>query len=226
MTTDKLIHVWETKGLGKAPFRVRGVISLPSTEVAEKNPMAYQSLMAEVCQQSRAMGIGCGTCNVCGTGIMNNFVIESADRKRFVCGCDCVLNSGDAGLISQVDYIKRKAAREKREAARLAKWEADRPAREARQRELQEQARQAELARQEQERVHSERNGWIIDILNRQSGDFCQSMAAELSRRPFGELSDRCQAIIGEIYAKTVGGRKGSKAYDAAYTDFEARTSG
>jgi len=94
-------HPFETAGLGRAPFRLAGF---------SKNVyVAYQG----------AAPVPGGTCDYCATGIMYECVIESADKKRFVVGCDCVLRL-DRDDRQLVDAVKtKKLAVEK--AARAAK---------------------------------------------------------------------------------------------------------
>ena len=99
-------HVFEKAGLGLAPFKVLrcetrvGPIRMPDgTEVG-------------------APGQPMGTCDYCGTGIKDCYVIRSKDAKEFIVGCDCVLKAGDAGLKREVDAIKREKNRVKREAKR------------------------------------------------------------------------------------------------------------
>lgn len=107
------IHCFEKSGLGKAGFRCVGVASIPSPSMAEQNPTAYMNAMAELPRD-----LHCGTCNYCGTAIMHNFIIESADRRRFVVGSDCVAKTGDAGLIKEVRRVRLVKAQEKRAAKR------------------------------------------------------------------------------------------------------------
>jgi hypothetical protein len=51
-------------------------------------------------------------------------------------------------------------------------------------------------------------------------------MIAHLKVAPITELSDRARSILGDIYAKTAGGRRNSKAYDAAHEEFERKVEG
>ncbi len=107
------LHVFEKSGLGRAPFHCVGVASIPSSSLAEHNPSAYNAAMAAL-----PRGLGCGSCAYCGTAIMHNFIIESADDRRFVVGCDCVAKTGDAGLAKEVKRVRVAVALEKRTAAR------------------------------------------------------------------------------------------------------------
>lgn len=109
MKTDKTaevgMHVFERAGLGKAPFRVVGF--------EQKH----------YCPAPGVTMVG-GSCDYCGTGIVQMFYIRGADGRRFKVGCDCVVKTGDAGLIKA--YKKNPAyrkmlrdARHNRENAKL-----------------------------------------------------------------------------------------------------------
>ncbi len=76
------IHKFEQAGLGLAPYKVTGW----DREVYKASPDA-------------PIQPG-GTCDYCGQGIMYVFNIESSDGKRFDVGSDCVLKSGEAGIVN------------------------------------------------------------------------------------------------------------------------------
>lgn len=119
MSAVPAIHVFEKAGLGRAPFRCVGVASIPSSSLAASNSDAYRNAMASLPQN-----IGVGSCRYCGTCLVHNFIIVSADDRRFVVGCDCVAKTGDAGLAKEVKRARVAVALEKRTAARsLAKAE-------------------------------------------------------------------------------------------------------
>lgn len=82
------IHPWETAGLGRAPFRCIGVEHrVGPIHQLDKNGEPT-GLM------SGAPGQPMGTCDACGMGIADCYIIRSADRKIFVVGCDCVAKVG------------------------------------------------------------------------------------------------------------------------------------
>jgi hypothetical protein len=88
-TTAAPVHAFEAAGLGKAPFKYVGAI---------KQDIAYGEAVV-----SREGGILVttkrgGSCDFCGTYIVNMFRIKSADGRTFKVGEDCVLKTGDAGL--------------------------------------------------------------------------------------------------------------------------------
>ena len=86
------LHVFESFGLGTAPFTLDHVT-----------------------------GEG-GNCEFCGTSIVWRFYIKGVDGKTFFVGSDCVMKTGDAGLMRRVDAeVKRRQneARKQRESAKL-----------------------------------------------------------------------------------------------------------
>ena len=89
-----MIHIFEAAGLGKAPFKFSHVVT------------------------------GGTHCQFCATAIVYQFWLKDANGKSFFVGSDCVMKTGDAGLIKIVEAeVKRhqKALRLKREAEKLAK---------------------------------------------------------------------------------------------------------
>lgn len=91
-------HVFEEAGLGKAPFRFMGI---------------SQNLF----KAGDAVKPG-GTCDYCGTGILHEYKIVSADNKSFVVGSNCILKTGDKGIIkaykSSPEYRKCQSDARKR----------------------------------------------------------------------------------------------------------------
>jgi len=97
MTTTNItgtqVHIFQSAGLGVGPFRL-----------------------------SHVTGEG-GSCEYCGTTIVWRFYLNGSDGKQFFVGSDCVLKSGDAGLIKVVEAeVKRRQndARKVRETAKLS----------------------------------------------------------------------------------------------------------
>lgn len=74
------VHKFELRKLGKAPFRCVG----------------YLKNVYVACQGAPEQPGG--TCDYCGTGIMHEFHVLSADGRRFKVGCDCIQKIGDEGL--------------------------------------------------------------------------------------------------------------------------------
>ena len=80
------IHCFEERGLGQAPFTYL------------------------YCLEGRS------SCQYCSTSIRYKFFIRSADGKEFFVGSDCVMKTGDLGLISTVKQAKSQLEKAKREA--------------------------------------------------------------------------------------------------------------
>ncbi len=101
------VHVFESAGLGKAPFTWVGYHEERGGKVTEINGVTVTV---------GAPGQPLGTCAFCGTGIAICCEIVSADGKSFVVGSDCVLKTGDKGLKVQVDEMKATMNRKKQDA--------------------------------------------------------------------------------------------------------------
>src|ERR1019366_8550255 len=115
-TTPDTVHLFETAGLGKAPYKylgcevLRGPLTLPDgTQVG-------------------SFGQPMGSCCYCSTGIAYLFWLESTDGRKFFVGSDCIYKSGDAGLKHIIDPIVAQHNKEIRDsrARRLLDLFADR----------------------------------------------------------------------------------------------------
>ena len=114
---EEKIHRWEVAGVGKGPFKVVGLFSLPSPSLAEKNPDAYNNIL-------RSMpNARCGTCAVCGMGIMHNYIIEDATGKMFSVGSECVNKAGNKHMTTRAKALKTQQQRELRQAKKEAQRE-------------------------------------------------------------------------------------------------------
>jgi hypothetical protein len=101
-----LIHPFERAGLGKAPFRFIG----SERKTFQAHPGA-------------PIQVG-GSCDYCGTGIIEHCYIRSADGKTFKVGCDCVMKTHHKGTPLYTAAEKalkaaRKATKETNERARI-----------------------------------------------------------------------------------------------------------
>lgn len=116
MTATTTIHCFEEAGLGKAPFRYVGIV--------DQNIAYGERVIGNVggCALTTKPG---GTCDYCGTYIVNMFRVESADGKTFKVGCECIRKTGDDGLIRRVNDDVRKMERARRQAKKVAKIAAD-----------------------------------------------------------------------------------------------------
>jgi hypothetical protein len=215
MTT---VHLFEDRGLGKAPFQVVGVYSLPSLALAGSNPAAYNNQLAAM-----PTDVAVGSCAFCGAALVRNFIVVSADSKRFSVGCDCVAKSGDAGLVDQVKLAMRKQRQQDRHAAQVAKYKADLADQRVRNGGLTDE----EVAVQKREAIRVQRLELQLAIVDKLApfiralrmtdGDFCASMLKALEHCML-DLPPRCIDIIVEVAAKKAG-RKGSKAFAAKYDE-------
>lgn len=224
-----VVHKWTDAGLGSAPLRVVGMIHHPSPESYGQNVAGYNNAVKAAHEQAKAYGVTLCTCDYCGTGIMNNYVVKNAEGKAFVVGCDCVAKTDDTRVISQAKNLKRihdrklRDERRKREQAeRVAKYEAEMETQ--RERNGGKTDREIEIEKQEAEDAKKresfrQENKWMRDVLYGVSGNFAESMLRELERCRVRDLSDRCVLILQDIYAKSHG-RRNSKKYDAAFDEF------
>ncbi|ATI17299.1 hypothetical protein [Aeromonas phage AS-sw] len=105
MTMNK----WESQGVGKAPFRCVGMFKMPNKDTATMQDYA-----------ALPQGYGAGSCHVCGTGIIYNYMIHDADGQKFVVGCECVNYTNDTTLIDAVK-AERKAFNNAQKAAETRK---------------------------------------------------------------------------------------------------------
>jgi len=88
------VHKFELAGLGKAPFRIIGVEH-------RVGPITRTDPRTGIEITIGAPGQPMGCCAYCSQGIMECWIIRSADGKTFEVGCDCVGKAGDAGLKAQ-----------------------------------------------------------------------------------------------------------------------------
>lgn len=98
------IHPFEKAGLGKAPFRY---VSMIAQEIRNG-----ERVIGSVggCEITTKPG---GTCDYCGTYIVNMFKVRSSDDQEFKVGCDCIYKV-DTKLTRAIepDIKKAKLARE------------------------------------------------------------------------------------------------------------------
>lgn len=221
--TATMIHKFELAGMGKAPFTLIGMYSIPSPSLGESNPMAYQSAL-----EAMPRDVSVGSCDYCHTPLVHNFILLSADKKKSVVGCDCVKKVGDRGLEDAIKTKRREVNREARLAARQAAYEAELDA----QREANNGKTDAELRREriaEREARIEMAMDEVVQILapltrgvNATSGPFAADMNRHLREVNLPALSPRMRTIIVEMAAKALSGsRKGSKAYKAKYAELE-----
>jgi len=88
------IHIFQGAGLGAAPYRL--------THVTSEG----------------------GACEYCGTAIIFRFHLRGSDGRTFYVGSDCVMKTGDAGLMRVVEHEVKKRMAELRTIREKAKMEA------------------------------------------------------------------------------------------------------
>ena len=98
-----IVHKFEEAGLGKAPFRLVG----------------HYTKIYQACHDAPIQPGAC--CDYCGTGIMDVYLIRSADGKEFEVGCECVKKTGDKGLVDTVKRAANKLKAERRHEREKAK---------------------------------------------------------------------------------------------------------
>ena len=104
------IYKLEQLGLGKAPFRLVEFWKMPTPDGYQNNLSVYNNIM-----MTAPKGVMLGSCAMCGMGIINHFIIQSADNKRHAVGCDCILKINNKRLTTEVKELQRKARQEKKE---------------------------------------------------------------------------------------------------------------
>lgn len=120
MMTEQVKHVFEAAGLGIAPFSFVGVETRRGP--IKMMQLAYDGkTMIEV--DVGAPGQPMGTCDYCGTGIADCYMIRSADGKNSIVGCECVSKTGDRGLKIAIERAKKELNREKNAAKKNANIE-------------------------------------------------------------------------------------------------------
>lgn len=159
-----------------------------------------------------------GTCSRCGAAIKYIYIHDGQ-----IYGSECIEKVTGIGKDDQVfhgqelDYtasLKRKQDREQ-------KFE------EAKHRAQELETRRTNIRQKNQSRYEE-----LINVLNsasRYNGDFCSQMAANIQNDGFstilydGILSHNQYNIVRDIWGKTVGGRRNSKAYKAAVAEFDTK---
>jgi hypothetical protein len=222
MNEQVLTHVWEEQGLGKAPFALVAVISVPTTGLQEANPMAYQNAMSEACQEAKAHNVQLCTCEACGMGLVHNYVICDAAGHKFVVGGDCAAKTYDAKLIGAIEAQKKKAAKivraikaEAERAKRAAQMQVELDAQRARNGgKTDGELRAANFEAEHRRRIAAElrakaaRNGWLIEVLEQApQNDFTTAIISDLrtGAKDSTDLSPKLHNILGDIYAKVRG---------------------
>ena len=210
--------------MGQGVYRLVGIWSAPSKSILEANPTAYNNMMngrPKCCRMS---------CDHCGTGITNHFIIKDELGQEFSVGSSCIEKLGQVELITQA----KKAERERQKKIRQQKAELIRKEKQAKLEAKLESQRKAnggltdyELRQKEKQIAEQKRTDAIREIakpiltaLYDSGSNFCYSVIGciEQGFMPIG----RGKPIVIEIMAKyKSGSRKGTHAYDTEYENAE-----
>lgn len=217
-----LMHKWESLGF-KPPFKCVGLFSIPSPSLAEANPSAYQHALSEM-----PKGYGCGSCSVCGTPLVHNFLIVDGAGAKFSVGCDCVKKIGNTALITSIEKERLKHNREKARAKREEKRKAEYAAREAmldQERAVNGGLTSYELKEKEdrdrenaRRKAIGEENEWLTTPL-RKCWMSCTIEALLEGRAHFSDLDHATLHRLAAEYGK-LAGRSNSHAYKGKVEEF------
>lgn len=217
---EKTIHVFEDAGMGKAPFKLIGLYSIPSSSLGATNPDAYNNML-----KAMPKGIGIGSCAYCGTPLVHNFIIESACGKKSPVGCDCVAKTDDKGLVKAIKLEKSRVNREKRQQEQKDKYDAMLNQQREKNGGLtdyeinNQKAMERKLARElALESVITFLEPFLI-ALKHDGSSFSNDLYRQLST---GDMNvyPRAASIVKQITAKQAG-RLGSKKFNARYDELE-----
>lgn len=220
---EQMVEQHKHYTMGTGTYHLVGFWAAPSKGIQEANPEAYNRAMAgrpKVCRFS---------CDHCGTGIQNHFIIRDSAGKDFCVGSSCIEKLGDTKLVTQAQAMERKRQREIRaekrrqeQLTRQAAYEAELDA----ERERNGGLTDHELARQNREQAQNNRRMDIHEAASDvtgalyQAGNFGRSIARQIEQ---GDMpTGNARRICIEILAKQHG-RKNSKAYNEAYPTYEDR---
>lgn len=197
-TAKKPTHVFEVSGIGFAPF---GVVS-PSHDFQQACPVFW--------------------CEHCGRTLKHRHFVKDVNGKIAVVGSQCILKSGDAGLVDEFKLTQKRIRAEQRQAIH------DKAITEALEEERQ---RFSGMTRAEIEAVVKERReelaraffsvasqSEVLEIMQgliSEGNSFSFNMV--MLMRDLAKMSERQWQVIAEIVArfKSNGSRKNSKAYKA-----------
>jgi hypothetical protein len=220
---DQMVQAHKHFTMGTGTYRLVAIWAAPSKALQEANPQAYNHQMSNRPKACRF------SCDHCGTGIQNHFIIRDSAGEEFSVGSSCIEKLGDTQLITEAkaaENKRQKALRaEKRHQEQLARQAAYKAEIEA-ERERNGGLTDHELAVKKREAAKTERRLAIHEVaydtvgfLNN-VGDFGRSMMTQIldGEMPTGNALRICVEIMAKQH-----GRKNSKAYNEAYPACEAR---
>lgn len=118
MSENQTSHPFE-RTIGLGPYRIVGFFALVLPSEANQGRNNFH--LAPKTER------GCGTCAHCGTGIINNFIVETSDGKRYPIGSDCIEKVGlPVQELTKMKRIERERAKKQRQERKKFKGEAAR----------------------------------------------------------------------------------------------------
>jgi hypothetical protein len=197
------IHRFEAAGLGTAPFTVEGM-----------RVMKYQACQGAPIQPG-------SSCDYCGQGIMLVFAIRGADGRRFKVGCDCVLKTGDAGIINTTKRLQTAHRRE------LAVARAER-ARESKRRTRADAARQRRQQTRTDACAFARKHGLTFTALRVALRGPKRAIAKDMLGKlvAFGTLSDAQLRFLKSLCVRLTPAPSGRVTFSGVIQSVQARDAG
>lgn len=179
------MHKLEAAGFGIGPFRCIDMFQMPNKETA-----TYQ----DYCSLPKVTRGGAGSCRICGTGLVYNYIIRDAVGDTFIVGCDCLEKINDVVLTKEMRAVRR----EKRDAAKIKERAEQRAIRQA----------QWEIERKEGREALIAQHGEMFDKARALGQEWLSSIVESVLH--YGRMSERQQAaIMGAIErAEEIAARK------------------
>jgi len=182
-TAKTIIHPFEARGLGQAPFRFVGMV--------EQDLCYGEAILNREEYQRTGIALTTkpgGSCAYCGTYIVNMYRVRSADGREFHVGCECV---------EKVAKAAAGTAHERETAALLAPIRRAKNARAKALRTARGAAKAAELAA-----TAEQRHGELLARLDRADHPAFQRMAEDLRNGRVANLSPRQIAWLEQTEAR------------------------
>ena len=108
-------HIYESAGVGIAPYKFVGIWQYPGQAMQEANPEVYNRAMKEAPQTKNHI---CG-CALCGTYIVNNYLVKDGNSDLWAIGSECISKiNGMKEVAAEAKVAKKKIEKaEKRKKA-------------------------------------------------------------------------------------------------------------
>ena len=119
---------------GPAPYRFVDFWEMPGKWLLESNPEAWNNAMRMAPRTGKPgeETVRVGACHHCGTGILNHYILQAANKVTFIVGCDCVFKAASGTQAAQdVERHVKQRQKAQRDAKRAVAREAARKARES-----------------------------------------------------------------------------------------------